>query len=387
MDAAVEGPPPLQVFEDPRNDPDCFPKVDNFMRALQDPGETSRPKKHGTKSGGGTNVGSTAASTSSDAVIVYPKLMKTLTFVQRTLQAKYSHFGIPKHPTDCKKQIALLCVRTRKNRDKASVPDEFRKYAQDGSDTLFVINHDLSNGGFNIPLSACLDHWQSQKKKDIDSCNPNDACRVAAILLRPEFREFVAKITFKRKDRATMLDQAMCPVAAFYEVAADQFRDASFTAQVPDKFSLIDGHETIDPNDEDRIMLAGRDDAWCKATWELYIRENYRTTLARWWSDTGGGGGEVENFQNYCPICEKWLTYVFMLDVNASLLVASNASSAIPKELLYKSGYQHQAAHPGCTSNSSTKQLNGAALIQATEECSKNINRVADLMATLVEKK
>jgi hypothetical protein len=85
MDATGEGPPPLQVFEDPRDDPDCFPKVDDFMRALQDPGETSRLKKHGTKSGtksgGGTNVGSTAASTSSDAVIVYPKMMKTLTFV------------------------------------------------------------------------------------------------------------------------------------------------------------------------------------------------------------------------------------------------------------------------------------------------------------------
>ena len=181
----------------------------------------------------------------------------------------------------------------------------------------------------------------------------------------------------------------MCPVAAFYEVAADKFRDASFTAQVPDKFSLIDGHETIDPNDEDRIMLAGRDGAWFKATWELYLCQKYRKTLAQWWSDTGGGGGggEVENFQNYCPIREKWLTYVYMLDVEASLLVASNTSSAVPKELLYKSGYQHQAAHPDCTSNSTTKQLNGAAQIQATEECSKNIKRVAYLMATLVEKK
>ena len=388
MDAAGgEGPPPLQVFEDPRDDPDCFPKVDDFMRALQDPGETSRPKKHGAKLGGGTAAGSTAAaSTSSNAVIVYPKLMKALAFVQRTLQAKYSHFGIPKHPTDCKKQLALACVRTRKNRDKATVPDEFRKYAQEGSDTLFVINHDLGNGGFNIPLSACLDHWQSQKKKDIDSRNPNDACRVAAILLLPEFRESVAKIMSEKKDRA-MLDQAMCPVSAFYEVAADKFRDTSFRAQVPDKFSLIDGHETIDPNDEDRIMLAGRDGAWFKATWELYLRQKYRKTLAPWWSDTGGGGGEVENFQNYCPIREKWLTYVYMLDVEASLLLASNASSAVPKELLYESGYQQRAAHPGRTSNSTIKQLSGAALIQATEECSKNINRVADLMATLVEKK
>ncbi|KAI2503443.1 hypothetical protein MHU86_10991 [Fragilaria crotonensis] len=40
------------------------------------------------------------------------------------------------------------------------------------------------------------------------------------------------------------------------------------------------------------------------------------------------------------------------------------------------------------TRNITTKKLNGAALIQATEKCSQNINRVANLMATtLVEKR
>ena len=67
MDAAVEMPPLLQVFEDPRNDPDCFPKIDIFMWALQDPGETSRQKKHGAKS---------AIGTSTYLVIVFQKVMK-----------------------------------------------------------------------------------------------------------------------------------------------------------------------------------------------------------------------------------------------------------------------------------------------------------------------
>ena len=119
-------------------------------------------------------------------------------------------------------------------------------------------------------------------------------------------------------------------------------------------------------------------------------RTTVQETLARWWSDTGGGGGgEVENFQNYCPIREKWLTYIYMLDVEASLLLAPNASLAVPKqELVHESGYEQESARPGRTSNSATKQLkNGAALIQATEECSKNINRVSDLITTLVEKR
>ena len=124
------------------------------MRALQDPGEMSKPKKYyGAKSGiASTTAGGKSSDISScDAIIVYPKLMKVLARVQRTLHAKYAHLGMPKHPTDCKRQLALACVRARKSRDKATVPEEFRKYAVEGSDTLFLINHDLGNGGFNIP--------------------------------------------------------------------------------------------------------------------------------------------------------------------------------------------------------------------------------------------
>jgi hypothetical protein len=382
---------PLQVFKDPLDDKECFPNLEEFMRALQDPGEMSKPKKYnGAKSGiASTTAGGKSSDISScDAIIVYPKLMKVLARVQRTLHAKYAHLGMPKHPTDCKRQLALACVRARKSRDKATVPEEFRKYAVEGSDTLFLINHDLGNGGFNIPLSACLDHWQSQRKKDVDSRNPNDACRVAAILLLPEFRESVAKIMSEKKDRA-MLDQASCPVSAFYEVAADKFRDASFRVKFPDKFSLIDGHENIDPNDEDRILLEGRGGAWFKATWETYLRPKYRKTLARWWSDTGGGGGEVENFQSYCPFREKWLTYVYMLDVEASLLLASNASSAVPRELLNESGCEQQGLvqHSSIRSSKLNRKHNGAALIKAAEDCTNNINKVANLMATLVKQK
>ena len=160
-----------------------------------------------------------------------------------------------------------------------------------------------------------------------------------------------------------------------------------FVARIPDKFELIDGHEHIDPNDEDRIMLEGRDGAWFKASWKSYLRPKYRKTLARWWSDTGGGGGQLENFQNYCPFRKKWLTYVYMLDFEASLLLASNASLAIPKELLNESGYHHQEATNNGTSKASFAKLNSAALIQATEDCTNNINKVATLMATLVEKR
>ena len=236
-------PPSMQVFDDPLDDKECYPKIDAFMRALQDPGSSSSSSAK-QKKPGGTRTASSDAASSCDTVIVYPKLMKVMASVQKTLHSKYSHVGMPKHPTDCKRQLVLACVRTRKSRDKGVVPDEFCQYAVEGSDTLFIINHNLDNGGFNIPLSACLEHWRSQKKKDFDSRTPNDACRVAAILLLPEFRDSVAKILSEKKDRA-MMDQASCPVSAFYEVAAEKYRDPLFVARTPDKFESIDGLEHI----------------------------------------------------------------------------------------------------------------------------------------------
>ncbi len=57
---------------------------------------------------------------------------------------------------------------------------------------------------------------------------------------------------------------------------------------------------------------------------------------------------------------------------------------------IHKLGHKREQAaqHSGFTRNSTTKrQLNGVALIQATDKCGQNINTVANLMTTLVEKR
>ena len=149
-------PPSMQVFDNPLDDNECYPNIDAFMRALQDPGNASSSAKQ--KNPGGTS--------GCDTVIVYPKLMKVLAPVQKTLHSKYPHLGMPKHATDCKRQFALACVLTRKSRDKGTVPEKFRQYAVKGCDTIFIINHNEDKGGFKIPLSSCLDYWRSQKQEE-----------------------------------------------------------------------------------------------------------------------------------------------------------------------------------------------------------------------------
>ena len=366
-----ELPPPASstVYKDPLDDPELYPEYDCFMKALQDPGERNTKNNE----------------------IVYKQLMKSVASIQKVLVTKYRDIGVPKNQTDCRRQIVLSCVRSRKSRDKGLLPEKFRKFALPNSNTVFILNDDEIHGGFRIVLSACISHWKSQKKRAFDSRNSNDACRVAAILLDPKHRDSVSRIMSNKKDRA-MQDQSACPVKAFYEVAAEDFRSIAYRAKLPLKFNLIEGHESIDPNDSDRILLDGRDGIWLKATWDDYLRPKYRKILDKWFSDTGGGGGLLENFQNYCRQ-EKWLTYVFMLDSDVSFLLAANAKSIVPEQLCNESGYFKKDSGDPSTLTSraivSSNSMKGkvASALKTVEENQSNIAQCVTLMTTMLEQR
>jgi hypothetical protein len=83
--------------------------------------------------------------------------MKALAGVQRTLQTKYAHLGIPKHPTDCRKQLALACICSRKSPDKAVVVSAYLIFAT----VLLSIAHGLLHLLELIALPTCHDLLRS----------------------------------------------------------------------------------------------------------------------------------------------------------------------------------------------------------------------------------
>ena len=367
--AAADAAGAVVVYDNPCNDPDCYPIFDTFMKALQDPGEKNLKNNE----------------------MSYKPLMKALSRVQKTLALKYLKFGVPKNITDCKKQLVLACIRNRKSRDKGLVSENLRKYALPGSDSVFIINDDEEQGGFQIALDSCLQHWEGQKKRSFDSRSPGDACRLASILLLPNHRDAVSKIMSNKRDRL-MQDQSSCPIKAFYEVVAQDFCNVAYNAKLPNKFTLIQGHETIDPNDIDRITLAGRDGAWMRSTWEDYLRPKYRKVLERWFSTTGGGSGLIENFQDYCKN-ERWLTYVFMIDAEMNFLLASNAQTLVPDELCNESGYYKKARNDsdgdvpadrksGAGTSSMKAKINGA--LKSLEDNQATIANCLTLMTWMM---
>lgn len=155
-----------RVYDNPVDDPQLYPSVDALLTALQDPGKRAK-----------------------NGVMQYPLLMKVLGDTQKVLKKKYSGYGMPKNPTDCKKFMAYHIVRVRTHRDDVSLPEYFRQYAKDGK--VYVINDNTTNGGFNIILSSMLSFWLSKKTADISQRTPNDAMRVASILLDEEHRTLI----------------------------------------------------------------------------------------------------------------------------------------------------------------------------------------------------
>lgn len=67
-------------------------------------------------------------------------------------------------------------------------------------------------------------------------------------------------------------------------------------------------------------------------TWKIYVRRKYKIALDKWNKETGGGNGQLWSFVNYCEDA-RWLVVVFLKDVEANYLLASNAGGRMPGHL------------------------------------------------------
>ena len=182
-------------------------------------------------------------------VMSYPLLMKALNNSVKVLQKKYLDYGIPKNPTDAKKAIVYQVIHIRKQQDKATVPEQFCKYAKEGKTEVYIINFDSDHGGLNVVFTAMLSNWLSKKDQSVSQHVPDDGLHCAAILLDPKYCGTVKIImSNKKSDKRAYQDQAKCLVKAFYVDAAAVFRNISYIAKTLVNANLVDGNELMDPN-------------------------------------------------------------------------------------------------------------------------------------------
>jgi hypothetical protein len=248
---------------------------------------------------------------------------------------------------------------------------------------VYIINHDTTRGGFNVILDAMFSYWESKKSKSVSQRVPNDALRTAAILLDPDNRGTVSIIMSNKNDqKRAHIDQATCPIQAFFNKAAADFTNVSYVAKSPAKQNLIEGHESFDPNDVDRITLSGRDGEWFRKTWETYIRPKFRKALGKWFSETGGGDGTIQSFQNFCGN-EKWLCSIYMLDAENGFLLASNSNPKVPAELDNESGFYKDGAVP--TTPEKSNATNKSKIQSMIDKTDKQLEGFATLQDTIVK--
>lgn len=178
---------------------------------------------------------------------------------------------------------------------------------------------------------------------------------MALTLLDPKYRESVSLIMTNRKDRAQSDISGDHVMHFFEQVLVDSFRNQQYKPPQPqpDQFGEIDEEERSqwDPNDP-TIFDVDRSASWLAETWKLYIKRKYKAALDRWNKDTGGGNGQPWSFINYCDRDARWLVVVFLQDIGANYLLASNAGGRMPAHLQMECGFQSPTNFSSMDSNS-----------------------------------
>lgn len=123
---------------------------------------------------------------------------------------------------------------------------------------------------------------------------------------------------------------------------------------------------------------------WLRGTWEDYVKHKYKKALDKWNKDTGGGDGSPTSFVDYCG-GDRWLVWLFCLDLDANFLLACSAGGRMPKHLQIESGFTEEMSSLGedNSSGNTTKRSFEEELSSARKqrvELKSTMERVVSLL-------
>lgn len=294
-----------------------YPDLTEFMEALQEE--------------------ETVDARSADGALHYPKLSKVAGKVYKLLkEGKFPNLAANK--TRAAREITQSFIRLRKLLDTTQVDDVFKSFAKATSDEskVYIIRNDAEYFGFDLFLRNYSNHLASKVVQKQEDRTASDAIRVAAVMLAPENRKAVAGILSGVRDRAKS-DQAVDPTKAWAMLAVEQFKDLDFVVPRPYEMDPqdVDG---IDPNDVSRITL-DRTWQWFLETWRHYLKKKYKPAIRRWDKETGGGCHDAHEFSKFCD-GNRWLVWVYMLDMENDFLLYSNAHGKPPSFVGTEGGFE-----------------------------------------------
>jgi hypothetical protein len=318
----------------------------------------------------------------------FPQLQKMSTKIYEILKEKKLD-RLPANKTRGSESVQKCLLSLRKHIDKTEVYNELSKHGKYNSPQVFILQNDLVYFGFDYFLTLYFSYLGSVGNKKEEQRTPSDAIRVAGVLLLPEFRGTVQGLLGGTRNREQQ-DQSVSPTIAFSMDAVKKFNDVDFIVPKPATMDE-DDIKNCDPNDIARIDLE-RSAEWFLSTWKTYIKPKYKLAISRWDKLTGGGCSEPHQFSNFCGN-NKWLVWIYLLDMDADFLLFSNAKGKPPSFVGNEAGFGTPNTDDDDSSpipNISKRKREAEEAVQQTKEAQKKVctmlDRVGNLMQALEQR-
>ena len=324
---------------------------DAFMIALQDVGK----QKAGRKKGMMTTY--------------FPLLEEVAKKMQKAawgLENASASF-LPKNTTTRKMALVNLFTLYRKKEqisnvrrsESQAVKANFCKGSNKCSDMYVFSATESGCSGVRPILNSYLVKLQTVSLKQTTmNRTPNDALRVASIMLDEKYMVGVAQWLSNTRNRQS-LDLQVNPNRALTEAMVKDFNDLTYHAKSPELALLVDFSPNCDPNEvislysgssyyltstyyfliQIKRIKIRRDAIWFEGCFNEYWRPKYRQALNRWSKNTGNGGGNVVDFNNISYTTNApWIAWIFFLDNEKGGLLQSCTAGVVPTCLRSESG-------------------------------------------------
>jgi uncharacterized coiled-coil protein SlyX len=133
-------------------------------------------------------------------------------------------------------------------------------------------------------------------------------------------------------------------------------------------------------------MDLDRNAEWFISTWKTYIKPKYKKAIAKWDNATGGGSSEPYMFGNLCE-ANRWLVWIYLMDIEADFLLFSNAKGKPPAPVGKEAGFSSSVSTLTTTTSTKRKRCDKveAALVE-TQQARKKLSNVLDLVINRMDK-
>ena len=323
---------------------------------------------------------------SDEQLLKFPDVHKLAEKYYKHWTSKLKLDGLDQNKSRCVAKIVAVLVSLRRHVDVYQVCNELKQYASDGVAKMYILTND-DMCGQEILTRQVLTKWCTLSIKKTDNRNPSVAIRAMAAFCLPKHRGAMSHYLSGKWYRGD-LDQCLPTDKALAAAVLEDFEDKELAVRRPDYMDHAD-HDPERKIDPHNCAYEGRDAVWLLETWTKYVKPKLKKALTNWYKETGGGNRNPDNFVNYCG-GDKWLAWIYALDVASDFVLSSVAAGTPPSFVRLEAGFEDDGFDGSPSSFETPKQdARGrkADLEAAMKDGSNNLSSLLSVLKDSMEKR